>query len=45
MSLERLCQSLTKQRQMLVANYWSEHGVSNGGVRKKTEVAEGICDS
>jgi hypothetical protein len=28
---------------MLAANHWTEHGVPNGGVRKRTEVAEGAC--
>jgi hypothetical protein len=28
---------------MLAANHWTEHGVPNGGVRERTEVAEGVC--
>jgi hypothetical protein len=28
---------------MLTANHWTEHGVSNGGVRERTEEAEGDC--
>jgi hypothetical protein len=31
------------QMRMLAANHWSEHGVPNGGVRERTEGAEGIC--
>jgi hypothetical protein len=27
---------------MLTANHWAEQGVSNGGVRGRTEEAEGI---
>jgi hypothetical protein len=37
------------QRQMLIANHWTELGVPNGvlkgGVRGRTEGAEGICNS
>ena len=29
---------------MLTANYWTEHGVPNGGVRERTEGAEGVCN-
>jgi hypothetical protein len=28
---------------MLAANHWTEHVVSNGGVRERTELAEGVC--
>jgi hypothetical protein len=27
---------------MLGTNYWTEHGVPNGGVREMTEGAEGV---
>jgi hypothetical protein len=29
---------------MLTANHWIEHGVPNGGVRERTEGAEGVCN-
>jgi hypothetical protein len=29
---------------MLAANHWAEQGVPNGGVREKTEGAEGVCN-
>jgi hypothetical protein len=29
---------------MFIANHWTEHGVLNGGVREKTEGAEGLCN-
>jgi hypothetical protein len=29
---------------MLAANHWAEHGVPNGGVRERTEGAEGVCN-
>jgi hypothetical protein len=29
---------------MFPANYWTKHGVPNGGVRGRTERAEGICN-
>jgi hypothetical protein len=32
------------QRQMLAGNLWFEHGIPNGGVRERTERAEGVCD-
>ena len=32
------------QRWMLSANHWTEHGDSNGGIREKTERAEGVCN-
>ena len=32
------------QRQMLTANHWTEHKVPNGGVRERTEEAEGVCN-
>jgi hypothetical protein len=28
---------------MLTANHWTDHGVPNGGVRERTEGAEGAC--
>jgi hypothetical protein len=28
---------------MLATKYWIEHGVPNGGVRERTEGAEGVC--
>jgi hypothetical protein len=28
---------------MLTANHWTEHGVPIGGVRERTEGAEGVC--
>ena len=33
------------QRWMLAAKHWTDHGVPNGGVRQRTEGAEGICNS
>jgi hypothetical protein len=30
---------------MLAANHWTEHGNPNGGVRERTEEAEGVCNS
>jgi hypothetical protein len=30
---------------MLEATHWTEHGVLNGGVRERTERAEGVCNS
>ena len=32
------------QRRMLAANHWTEHRVPNGGVRERTEGAEGVCN-
>jgi hypothetical protein len=32
------------QRQMLPANHWAKHGVPNGGVRERSEGAEGVCN-
>jgi hypothetical protein len=32
------------QMQMSAANHWSEHRKPNGGVRGKTEGAEGVCN-
>jgi hypothetical protein len=29
---------------MLTANYWIEHGNPNGGVRERTQGAEGVCN-
>jgi hypothetical protein len=29
---------------MLSANHWTEHGVSNEGVRERIEGAEGVCN-
>ena len=29
---------------MLAANHWAEHRVPNGGVRERTEKAEGVCN-
>jgi hypothetical protein len=29
---------------MLAANHWTEHGDPNGGVRERTEGAEGVCN-
>jgi hypothetical protein len=29
---------------MLAANHWTERGDPNGGVRGKTEGAEGVCN-
>jgi hypothetical protein len=39
---ERLSQSLKIQRQMLTVKHWTEHWVPDGGVRKRTEGAEGV---
>lgn len=39
---ERLCQSLTNQRQMLSASHWIENWDLNGGVSERTEVIEGM---
>jgi len=41
LSPERLCQILTNTMQMLKANHWTEHREPNGGVRGRTEGAEG----
>jgi hypothetical protein len=30
--------------QMLTATPWTEHRVPNGGVRERTERAEGVCN-
>jgi len=30
---------------MLAANHWTEQGDPNGGVREKTEGAEGVCNT
>jgi hypothetical protein len=30
---------------MLTANHWTEHGVLNGGIRERTEGAEGVCNN
>jgi hypothetical protein len=43
LSPEKLCQSLTTQRQMVSENHWTEIGVPNGGVGKGTEGVEGFC--
>jgi hypothetical protein len=32
------------QRQMLATNHWTKQGVHNGGVRERTEGAEGLCN-
>jgi hypothetical protein len=32
------------QMQMLEANHWTEHRVPNGGVRERTQEAEGFCN-
>ena len=32
------------QRQMLATNHWTECGIPNGGVRERTEGAEGVCN-
>jgi hypothetical protein len=29
---------------MLADNHWTEHGVSNGGVRERIEGVEGVCN-
>jgi hypothetical protein len=29
---------------MLTANHWTEHRDPNGGVRERTEGAEGVCN-
>ena len=31
------------RRQMLAANYWTEHGIPGGGVEEGTEGTEGGC--
>jgi hypothetical protein len=41
LSPEKFCQSLTKMW-MLADNHWTEHRVPNGGVRERTEGAEGV---
>jgi hypothetical protein len=33
-----------KYRWMFAANHWTKHGVLNGGVRERTEGAEGVCN-
>jgi hypothetical protein len=32
------------QMWMLTSNHWTEHGDTNGGVRERTEGAEGLCN-
>jgi hypothetical protein len=32
------------QRWMLAVNHWTEHRVPSGGVRERTEWAEGVCN-
>jgi hypothetical protein len=32
------------QRRMLAANHLTDNGIPNGGVRKRTEGAEGVCN-
>jgi hypothetical protein len=44
LSSERSCQSLTIQKWMLTANYWTKHRVINRGVRKRTKGDEGVCN-
>jgi len=44
MSPERLCQSLTDTDEDALANHYTEHGDPNGGVRERTEGAEGTCN-
>ena len=29
---------------MLIASHWTDHGVSSGGVRERTEGAEEVCN-
>jgi len=29
---------------MLAAKHWTEQGVPNGGVKERTEGAEGVCN-
>jgi hypothetical protein len=29
---------------MLTVNHWTEHRIPNGGVKERTEGAEGICN-
>jgi hypothetical protein len=29
---------------MLATNHWTDHRVLNGGVRERTEGAEGVCN-
>jgi hypothetical protein len=29
---------------MITANHWTEHMDPNGGVRERTETAEGVCN-
>jgi len=36
--------ALLIQMRRLAANHWTEQGDSNGGVREKTEGAEGVCN-
>jgi hypothetical protein len=36
--------ALQIQGQMLIVNHWTKCGVPNGGVRERTEGAEGICN-
>jgi hypothetical protein len=37
--------ALQMQRQMQASNHWNEHGIPSGGVRERTEGAEGVCNS
>jgi hypothetical protein len=45
LSPERLFKSLTNTDvDILAANYVTEHGDSNGGVRESSDGAEGVCN-
>jgi hypothetical protein len=45
MSSESLCQNLLIILWRLEANHWTEHRVPNGGIRGRTEGAEGFATS
>jgi hypothetical protein len=36
--------ALLIQMWLLAGNIWTEHGDPNGGVRRRTEGAEGVCN-
>jgi len=44
MSLRGSAKALLIHMRMPAANHWTEHGDPNGGVREKTEGAEGVCN-
>jgi len=43
-SISGSARALLIQIKMLAAKHWTEHGDPNGGVRERTEGAEGNCN-